>query len=172
MVTEHQLKSAGVNIEYYLSLGFSLSEASSVIQVINSKKDFYKKWRFSLDKEDFLKRVNERHNKYRKTIGSLSYKGILDEFQSYKREVWKHTRLNLTIYKEKIENLEKRGRIQGKSLDHIYSIKQGFLEDIDPEIVGHWTNLSIVDEKYNMSKQSRCDKDKVKLIEDYKESTK
>lgn len=37
-------------------------------------------------------------------------------------------------------------------LDHKFSIYQGFLNKIDPELIGHWKNLEIVDNSYNSKK--------------------
>lgn len=52
-------------------------------------------------------------------------------------------------------------------LDHIYSIQQGFLDNIPPYIIGHWTNLRMLSSSENSSKGMRCDKTKDQLFEDY-----
>jgi hypothetical protein len=52
-------------------------------------------------------------------------------------------------------------------LDHIYSIHQGFKDNIPPYIIGHWTNLRMLDKKINYSKGKRCDKSKIQLFEDF-----
>ena len=53
------------------------------------------------------------------------------------------------------------------ALDHIYSIQQGFRDNIDPNIIGHWTNLRIITLSENSIKGMRCDKSKIRLLEDY-----
>lgn len=52
-------------------------------------------------------------------------------------------------------------------LDHIYSVQQGFRDNIPPCIIGHWTNLRMLDKSKNSSKGMRCDKTKEKLFEDF-----
>lgn len=52
-------------------------------------------------------------------------------------------------------------------LDHIYSIQQGFRDNIPPYIIGHWTNLRMLDKKENYSKGTRCDKSMNQLFEDF-----
>lgn len=55
-------------------------------------------------------------------------------------------------------------------LDHIYSISEGFKNNIPPEIIGHWTNLRLIPKIENSSKGSRCHKTKEQLYEDYRRS--
>ena len=52
-------------------------------------------------------------------------------------------------------------------LDHIYSQKAGFDNNVPPEVVGHWTNLRLLPAKENNGKGARCDKTIEKLYEDY-----
>jgi hypothetical protein len=55
-------------------------------------------------------------------------------------------------------------------LDHIYSIQQGFEDNIPPYIIGHWTNLQMLEKKENYSKGRRCDKSRDQLFEDFFQS--
>lgn len=52
------------------------------------------------------------------------------------------------------------------ALDHIYSIQQGFRDNIPPYIIGHWTNLRVISLSENSQKGMRCDKTKEQLFED------
>lgn len=52
-------------------------------------------------------------------------------------------------------------------LDHIYSKKVGFDNNIPPEIIGHWTNLRLITSIENVEKWYRCDKTINQLYEDY-----
>jgi len=52
-------------------------------------------------------------------------------------------------------------------LDHIYSIQQGFRDSIPAYIIGHWTNLRMLNKRENYSKGMRCDKTKEDLFEDF-----
>lgn len=53
------------------------------------------------------------------------------------------------------------------ALDHIYSIQQGFRDNIPPYIIGHYTNLRIITLSENSKKGMRCDKTKRQLFEDF-----
>jgi hypothetical protein len=52
-------------------------------------------------------------------------------------------------------------------LDHIYSIAEGFKNDIPPEVIGHWTNLRLIPKIDNSSKGADCHKTKDQLFEDF-----
>jgi hypothetical protein len=52
-------------------------------------------------------------------------------------------------------------------LDHTYSIQQGFIDNIPPYIIGHWTNLRMLEKGKNYSKGMRCDKTQDQLFEDF-----
>ena len=52
-------------------------------------------------------------------------------------------------------------------LDHIYSIAEGFKNNIPPEIIGHWTNLRLLSKIDNSSKGAECHKTIEQLYEDY-----
>jgi len=52
-------------------------------------------------------------------------------------------------------------------LDHIFSISEGYNQDIPPEIISHYTNLQILSRYDNSSKGAKCGKTKEKLFEDY-----
>lgn len=57
-----------------------------------------------------------------------------------------------------LENIEKRGpaNVDGWHLDHAYSVKQGFLNDVSPEIIGHICNLRMIPAKDNIIKKEGC----------------
>ena len=52
-------------------------------------------------------------------------------------------------------------------LDHIYSIAEGFVNNIPPEIIGHWTNLRLIPKIENSSKGAKCHKTQEQLFEDF-----
>jgi len=60
-----------------------------------------------------------------------------------------------------------RSRVTGWHLDHKFSKKQGFIEGIPPEIIGHWTNLQMLTDFCNRSKQSKCSITKDELMTRY-----
>ena len=83
----------------------------------------------------------------------------------------KYTALSVLANKHKIPNIELRGKKHGYSLDHIYSKKQGFIDNVDPEIIGHWSNLRIILESENNSKQAKCDITLEQLLYNYDKET-
>jgi hypothetical protein len=163
MASEFQLKNAGVNFDYYVSRGISKEDAEFILSAINSKKSCS----YALLKErypdTYKERIQSRREKLRATVGAIE---LLDEYESYRHEVDKYTGLSVALNIDKISNLHLRSR--DYHLDHIYSKRQGFLDNIDPEIIGHWTNLRVVDASYNCKKQGKCDKSYKQLMEDYK----
>lgn len=64
-------------------------------------------------------------------------------------------------------NPERLQRSKDLHLDHIYSIAEGFKNNIPPEIIGHWTNLRLISKIENSCKGSNCHKTKEQLYEDY-----
>lgn len=54
-------------------------------------------------------------------------------------------------------------------LDHIYSIRDGFLNNVPPEIVGHWTNLRLIPREENQRKNYKSELTLEELILLYKD---
>lgn len=52
-------------------------------------------------------------------------------------------------------------------LDHIFSRREGFDNDISPKIIGHWTNLILLPAKDNNGKGPKCNKTIYELYTDY-----
>ncbi len=164
LANEFQKKNSGVNIEYYLENGFSIDEAENILHKINEKKGYsYKKIK---EKYPYTWRmvIELRLSKYRQTIGAIEE---TIEFNAYKAEVLKITKINVVVHGDKIENLNKRSR--DYHLDHLFSVKQGYLNGIDPEVIGHWTNLKIIPGPKNCSKRSSCSVSINELFEKYHE---
>jgi hypothetical protein len=81
----------------------------------------------------------------------------MPEFERYRRKVMKIT--NQQSLKT-LQNYDKRAAY-GKSddphqLDHRFSIIQGFLQQVSPEIIGHIANLEMLPSRQNNSKGSNC----------------
>jgi len=79
----------------------------------------------------------------------------LNEYQKYSIKVYKITHNNLKLFKNKIQNLHLRGWKYGYDLDHRFSIYDGFNQNIDPEIIGHYKNLEIIKASKNRSKNKK-----------------
>lgn len=81
-----------------------------------------------------------------------------NDFDLYRRLVYKHTRTSIRKYKNIINpNNFKRGRGKGDyHLDHKFSISEGFKKGIPPFIIGSYHNLEHIPSKENLSKLSTC----------------
>jgi len=81
---------------------------------------------------------------------------LVNDFNSYKILAINRTS---TIYRNNIESINpmklKRGKTQ-YHIDHIYSLKQGFLNDIPLSIITHPCNLHMIHYKENLVKQDSC----------------
>ena len=75
---------------------------------------------------------------------------LLDDFEYYKREVWKVTNSNL----HKIKGIETRS--PNMHVDHKFSIKKGFEMNILPIIIGSSRNLEMLPRSINCSKKANC----------------
>lgn len=64
-------------------------------------------------------------------------------------------------------NPDRLQRSKDLHLDHIYSIAEGFKNNVPPEIIGHWTNLRLLPKLDNSSKGATCHKTLEQLYEDY-----
>lgn len=81
----------------------------------------------------------------------------ISDFILYKRVVWKYTnRQDLAL----LPNFEKRGRSDLKddaySLDHKFSIKQGFINNIPAHLIGSFKNLEMLPYDENRKKKDKC----------------
>lgn len=118
---------------------------------------------------NMLKKVigDEEHiNEWRLKMENSGYftpLSLKTEFAKYKQLVWSYTRKNnLTI----LENYDKRGR-SNYHIDHKFSITQGFLKDIPPNIIGSIHNLEMLHHKDNIKKYSKCSITKEELLNKY-----
>lgn len=78
------------------------------------------------------------------------------KYEKYVSIVWVITNQNIKKYNNKIKNIELRGLEFGYDLDHKYSISEGFKNNINPEIIGHYQNFQIIKDKLNRSKNRDC----------------
>ena len=116
---------------------------------------------------------NERHEHYQRVWAEKRAErerklGIHGTWRAYQRRCVCLTRMTIRHHMAKIENghLE-RGHFKAH-VDHVFSVKQGWLQDVDPEVICHWSNLRMIPYTENVRKQTRCDKTIEQLYEDYK----
>lgn len=89
---------------------------------------------------------------------------LINSFLDYKKII---VNRSTTIYRNNTKEINpnnlKRG-IKHYHIDHKYSIKQGFLNNIPIEIITHPCNLNMIWWKDNLEKQDRCDINMNELI--------
>ena len=98
-----------------------------------------------------------------------------NEYEIYSNKVWKITYIQIkkfgSDYLKEINKKEYNKNIKKFkdfwSIDHKYSIKQGFLNKIDPQIIGSIINLEIIKLYENSIKHSKCSIELDKLISEY-----
>lgn len=87
------------------------------------------------------------------------------DYKRYSESVWRTTNKQDL---ETLENYDKRGRLDEDEnayhLDHKFSIREGFEENIPPEIIGSLKNLEMIPGKKNCSKRANCSISKEELL--------
>jgi len=83
----------------------------------------------------------------------------------YYDSVWYFTEQSWKNHFDKINPL--RIDRSKNALDHIFSIQQGFIDNIPPYIIGHWTNLRIITLSENSKKGMKCFKTQDDLFTDF-----
>lgn len=131
-------------------------------------------------KETWLKKYGVDNPSKCPTIQQKLSKSAIDRYSDISRTLVKqyYNSVKLVTNKSWYENftiLNGNGpnkRSKNFHLDHIYSINEGFKNNIPPEIIGHWTNLRLIPKIENSSKGANCHKTKEQLYEDYYRATK
>jgi len=80
---------------------------------------------------------------------------MLSDKELYYKEVLKVTNMNRKNIPD-IEKIARSGKEGAHHLDHRYSVKQGFLNNILPIIIGDRENLEVINAIDNCSKQDDC----------------
>lgn len=118
--------------------------------------------------------VDKKIEVYDKILDSRETNGFINintpEKEKYYQDVWRYSNLYYNEYKAIIDPENKRNINGGCRLDHVYSIFQGYRDGISPEIIGHYSNLQVIDEEVNRLKGSSCGKSKDQLMEDFQQN--
>ena len=155
---EYNIKSAGVSKQYYIDKGYDEDEIDIILEEINKKKKNHSRNRNFLKEkygDSWIYHYKKTIKKYRDTMegnGSWIPLEKLEGFREYKTLVDWWTRQ--TIFNEHIENIEKRSTKY--HLDHMFSKKQGFLQNVLPKIIGSKYNLRIIPADENCKKSMNC----------------
>lgn len=89
------------------------------------------------------------------------------EYELYRLNVWRITNKQDL---ESLKDIDKRGRIDlnpdAYHIDHKFSIREGFEENIPPEIIGSLKNLEMIPGRKNCAENSKCSITKEELLDD------
>lgn len=171
-VSEYQRTTSGLHRDYYINLGYTEDEIDIIFNEIRKKqKNHHRNTNYLKEKypdnwKEIYEEVSEKYRKKMEQLGIWIETEIIDNFNKYKSLVNRYTDRSLLFYGNLVENLEMRSK--EFQLDHKYSIKMGFINDIPPEIIGSIVNLEILPAKLNNSKKEKCSITKKQLFHQYK----
>lgn len=83
------------------------------------------------------------------------------KFATYYTECWWYTKQNLHL----IPNINIRSK--DYHLDHIFSIYDGFIHEVEPKVIGSLVNLRVIPAKLNLQKQRNSSISKEDLLHEY-----
>lgn len=159
MVSEYQHRTAGINRQVYIDKGYSDEDINEILVIIKSKqKNHGRNRKFLKEKygnewEDIYEKNAKVYRKQMEKKGIWISEEELDNFRLYKIKVGYATRQSIDMHF--IEDIEKRSLEW--HVDHIFSVKEGYVQDVDPKIIGSLVNLRILKSELNMSKKAKCD---------------
>jgi hypothetical protein len=88
-----------------------------------------------------------------------------------KRYAHRVYQISITTYLNNVDLLDpERKRGKDWHIDHIYSVEDGFLNNVPPNIMGHVSNLRLISSKENYAKHKRSEKSIEELYEDFHRS--
>jgi hypothetical protein len=155
--------------------GCSKCGATLTVETVIRKygKDHYHKTGIQLNQN--LTREIRNSNQEKTRITQIKNKrwipeNLISPWEKYKRSVRK---ISNSQPLDTLLNHDKRGFNKGKyNLDHIYSIYDGFINNVDPAIIGNIKNLRYITFEENRLKSHRSDVTIEKLMELISDTTK
>jgi hypothetical protein len=172
-VREYQRNNSGVHKDYYRNLGYSEEEIDVIFQEIKKKKTNhnrntkYLKEKYPDSWREVYAESSEKYRNRMEELGIWIVSDLVDDFRKYRTLVARYTNESIILFGDFVENLELRSK--NYHLDHKYSIKMGFLNDIDPKIIGSVVNFEIVPAKINLIKKAKCSISKTQLLKNYQQ---
>lgn len=150
---------------------YGVDNPSKVKEILDKKEETWIK-KYGVKNPSQSKEIKDKKKKTIVSNGYIRSDEELTEKELYKRKVSQFT--DITIRKKfKKDDLKKRGKcgIYGaKQVDHIYSINDGFINNIPPEILCHECNIRLIDWEDNTNKWKKSDitiNELYSLIEEY-----
>lgn len=80
----------------------------------------------------------------------------IKNYNNYKKKVRRLTAKNYKLYKTLINPKGLKISKNDYHIDHMYSIYEGFKNNVDPLIISSKENLEVIPSKINLSKQNKC----------------
>jgi len=103
-------------------------------------------------KKLFQQKAIEQWERFRETDEYHEWKDAQPEYKLYKMEVLRITLENdLSV----LDNYSKKNLYHGYELDHIFPIREGFLYNVPPELIGGLGNLRIIPMTENRRKSNK-----------------
>jgi hypothetical protein len=167
--TEFYLKKCGIRKQYYLDLGISINDVGAILEKIYKKRVFNNLRSISNLKRIFGKEWHIKHSEINASLrNTMESKGIwitledISDWKKYGMEVDYWTNIAVKSYPD----MEKdRNRLY--HIDHKFSKKQGFIDDIPSKIIGSIINLELLPASENCSKKCKCSISREELLEKY-----
>ena len=108
--------------------------------------------------KDWVSRVIKKWCENRKLHPDEKLKNPFSVTRAYYRKVmfWTHFHWKENIDLINPQNFERS--YWEYHLDHIYSIRDGFINNVPPEVIGHWTNLRLMPRLDNQKKNHKSER--------------
>ncbi len=172
-IVSKKLKGRNKTEEHKSNLTKSLISYYSNNEVFNKGKSFEEL--YGLGRANELKKIlslksKNWYNQYRNTDEYKRWESKKDEYELYRLEVERITKLaDITT----IENYSLKNKYHKYELDHIFPIRKGFTYGIPAELIGHIDNLRIIPMSENRSKSDKIIDDIIpKIIKKFINETK
>ena len=112
------------------------------------------------------------HRKYMEETGWWTPLSAKTGWKAYKQLCWYYTNQNDLSQLENYDKVTHTTGGSGYTLDHKFSVHEGFKNSILPQIIGSIVNLQYITCSENSSKHTKCSITKEELYEEYDRFTK
>lgn len=195
MASRFQKENSGAHRDYYSLRGYTTQETDEILTEIAKRKDSHGHTRIvyietygyplcevvyaayckysndsrsvSYFKRRFGQDWESKYNAASKNwVGSRAVSADTElTWRYYKIDCLRQTARSIRHHGDRIKDLHLRGN--DYHVDHVFSIYDGFMNNIDSAVVSHYSNLRVISARSNMSKGVKSDKTVSQLIHDY-----